>query len=306
MEKRFVGTSRVALVQYPIRRFESMDHWVRNLQAHFNHAQVEGAHFICFPEYGSMDLVSLLPLELQSDLHGQIRAMQSLLPQFHEAFAHFAKQFKLIAIAPSFPYYDGEKYVNRVFVYSPDKGLVGQQDKLFMTRFELEEWNIASSGNQLSVFESEHGNFGIQICYDNEFSVGSQALVTAGADLIFAPSCTETLRGATRVHIGARARAMENQCYVAVSQTVGLAPWSPAVDINFGYAACYATPDKGFPDLGILSESKHNEPLIHVETLDFSLLAEVRSNGQVLNWKDSQRTQQVLDQQDFTLTHFRC
>ncbi|MCC6703139.1 MAG: hypothetical protein IT221_16530 [Fluviicola sp.] len=70
------------------------------------------------------------------------------------------------------------------------------------------------------------------------------------AKLILAPSCTETIRGATRVHIGARARAMEQQIYVGVAQTIGNAEWSLAVDINYGFAENYASPNKNQPEEG--------------------------------------------------------
>ena len=159
-----------------------------------------------------------------------------------------------------------------------------------MTRFENEEWGIqAASPKILALFEADWGSFGIQICYDMEFSIGSQLLNAAGASLILAPSCTETIRGATRVHIGARARALENQCYTIVSQTVGNALWSPAVDVNYGFAAFYCTPDKNMPEEGIIAQKTPQMQGWLVETLDFSLLEMVRNDGQVFNFKDHQR-----------------
>ena len=89
----------------------------------------------------------------------------------------------------------------------------------------MKNGEIQSAPKKLTLFEDSWGSFGIQICYDVEFALGSQLLCSAGASLIVSPSCTETIRGATRVHIGARARALENQCYVVVSQTVGNAEW---------------------------------------------------------------------------------
>jgi len=164
---------------------------------------------------------------------------------------------------------ENTKIFNRAFVFSP-KGLVGFQDKFFMTRFENEEWGIdAAEPKQLTLFEADWGSFGIQICYDVEFTLGSQLLVQAGASLILAPSCTETIRGATRVHVGARARALENQAFTIVSQTVGNAVWSPAVDINYGFAGFYTTPDKEMPEEGIISTKQPQKIGWLIETLDF-------------------------------------
>jgi predicted amidohydrolase len=40
----------------------------------------------------------------------------------------------------------------------------------------------------LTIFEASWGKFGIQICYDVEFPIGSQLLASEGAQLIVAPS----------------------------------------------------------------------------------------------------------------------
>ena len=160
-----------------------------------------------------------------------------------------------------------------------------------MTRFENEEWGIQGGDKNLMLFEASWGKFGIQICYDVEFSLGSQLLSSAGASLILAPSCTETIRGATRVHIGARARALENQAYTIVSQTVGNALWSPAVDINYGFAAFYCTPDKNMPEEGIISTMIPQTEGWLIQSIDFSKIEAVRNDGQVFNYKDQQLLQ---------------
>jgi predicted amidohydrolase len=275
----------IASAQYPITEHKSLDHWRLHTEQWVEKAARQNAQILVFPEYGSMELVSLSSDEIRADIRWQVRELDTLKNDFCETFAHLARKYQVTIIAPSFPVIKGEKIYNRAFVFS-EKGLVGYQDKFFMTRFENEEWGIDSAPKQLTLFEAEWGSFGIQICYDIEFPIGSQALSEAGASLILSPSCTETIRGATRVHIGARARALENQCYAVVSQTIGNAPWSPTVDINYGFGAFYTTPDKDLPKEGIISTSKTQEESWLIETLDFSKIQNVRSDGQVLNFKD--------------------
>jgi predicted amidohydrolase len=159
------------------------------------------------------------------------------------------------------------------------------QDKFFMTRFELEEWNVQAGEPLLNVFEADWGCFGIQICYDVEFPIGAALLSEAGAQVLLAPSCTETLRGSTRVHVGARARALEQQFYAVVSPLIGNAPWSPAVDVNFGHSAFYSTPDKLFPEEGILKQAPALQPGWILAQLDLSLIEKIRQDGQTLNYK---------------------
>lgn len=276
-----------ASAQYPISQHADFSAWKKHTVEWIEEAVCNKADVLVFPEYGSMELVSVFSLEIRTDIRRQVLELQPLLNDFCEVFSEAAARHKIIIVAPSFPVQIDRKIVNRVFVFS-DKGLCGYQDKFFMTRFENEEWGIQSGEKQLTLFEASWGSFGIQICYDVEFGVGSHQLSSAGASVIVAPSCTETIRGATRVHVGARARAMENQAYVVVSQTVGNALWSPAVDINYGYAAVYSTPDKGLPEEGILNLMPPQLEGWLIEELDLSKIEEVRQDGQVFNFKDQQ------------------
>lgn len=279
----------VAAAQYPITEHTDFKNWAAHTERWVADAINQKADLLLFPEYGSMELVSIFPDEIRKDLRQQVIEMDSLKEQFCSVFSELAKKYKVILVAPSFPVIEGNKIVNRVFVFS-SAGLAGYQDKFFMTRFENEEWGIESGDKVLTLFQTSWGSFGIQICYDVEFGLGAQLLGSAGASLLLAPSCTETIRGATRVHIGARARAMENQFYTAVSQTIGNASWSPAVDINYGFAAFYSTPDKDLPEEGILSSKTPQQPGWLLQELDFSLVEKVRNDGQVFNFKDLQRT----------------
>lgn len=280
-------TIKVASAQYPIAPHETLNDWKNYTEKWVKSAVDQQADMLVFPEYGSMELVSVLPTAVQQDLHLQIAEMQQLLAFFRETFTTLAQKYNAIIIAPSFPVKVGEQYFNRVYVYS-QKGEVGYQDKLFMTRFENEEWGIHSAPKQLTVFETTWGKFGIQICYDSEFALGTHHLAENGIDLLLVPSCTETIRGAARVHVGTRARAMEQQVYAVVAQTVGNAEWSPAVDINYGYTGFYSTPDKQLPEEGIIATGIPQAEEWQIVELDLDLIKLVRENGQVLNFKDHQ------------------
>lgn len=279
---------KIAAAQYPIQFHNSFSDWQKHSQIWVEKAVKNKANLLLFPEYGSMELVSLIQPEIRENIQWQVQELNNFKADFCQVYAQLAQKHNITIVAPSFPVVIGEHIYNRAFVFS-SKGLVGYQDKFFMTRFENEIWGIHSSPKKLTLFEADWGSFGIQICYDIEFGIGSQILCSAGASLILAPSCTETVRGATRVHVGARARAMENQCYVAVSQTVGSAEWSPAVDINYGYSAVYSTPDNNFPEEGIIAQKTPQKEGWLFTELDFEKIIEVRKNGQVFNYKDSQK-----------------
>ncbi|WP_234735878.1 carbon-nitrogen hydrolase family protein [Tellurirhabdus bombi] len=291
----------IAAAQYPITEHSSFDSWRRHTERWVAEAAQQNAQLLLFPEYGAMELVSIFPKEIRENIRQQVIELENVRADFCTVFSDLAQQHQVVIVAPSLPVVEKGQVHNRAYVFSP-KGLVGYQDKFFMTRFEDEEWGIHSAPKKLSLFEASWGAFGIQICYDVEFGLGSQLLSAAGASLILAPSCTETIRGATRVHVGARARALENQAFSVVSQTVGNALWSPAVDVNYGFAAFYSTPDKGLPEEGILKTMHPQQPGWLFESLDFALIEAVRADGQVFNFKDHQRLQTAFltDQVDIT------
>lgn len=279
---------RIATAQYPISFHQNLQVWINHVENWIKEAASNDAQILVFPEYGSMELVSLLPEEIRNDIQGQVIKMNDWINDFLQHYSNLAQKYQIVIVAPSFPTLFEDRIVNRAFVFGPN-GEIGHQDKTFMTRFESEEWKVSTGDGFLTVFETPWGNFGIQICYDIEFPLGSKLLAEAGVDVILVPSCTETIRGATRVHVGARARAMENQIYTVVAQTIGNSEWSPAVDINYGYTAFYSTPDVGFPNEGILSIAQHQtEGWLHY-TLEKELLTKVRESGSVFNYKDNMR-----------------
>jgi len=153
-----------------------------------------------------------------------------------------------------------------------------------MTRFERDQWSI-SGADELKVFDTALGRIGIQICYDAEFPLPARAQAEAGMQLLLVPSCTDAAAGYHRVRVAAQARALENQCYVLLSPLVGEAPWSPAVDVNFGAAGVYGPPDRGFPQDGVLAQGTLDEAGWIYAEVDTDKVAQVREQGQVLNYR---------------------
>lgn len=278
---------KIALAQYPITKHKSLKDWKTHTQEWVETAAKNSAQVLVFPEYGSMELVSLLPAEAQKSLPLQIQDLQLLLREFLITFSDLAQKHQIAILAPSYPAIDErfKKPVNRAFFFYPD-GRFDFQDKIHMTRFEDETWGVGPGFLEQKVFKAFGVAFGVSICFDVEFPFAALELAGKGVQVLLAPSCTETVMGMNRVHVGARARALENQFYVAVAQTVGNAPWSEAVDINTGQAACFSTCDLGFPDDGILAMGSLNEPTWIYCDLDLSKIEKVRNSGQVFNFKN--------------------
>jgi predicted amidohydrolase len=241
----------VALAQYPIEKLASFTQWQDKIERWVAQAVTAGAQLLVFPEYAAMELASLDPQSM-SDLQGSLRFVASLAEQIDAHHADLARRHGAHIVAGSLPApLADDRVVNRARLFAPN-GKVGIQDKIVMTRFERERWFI-SGGAPIRVFETALGRIGISICYDVEFPLIARAQVEAGATLILAPSCTDTTQGYWRVRIGAQARALEGQCFVGQAPTVGMAPWSPVLDENFGAAGLFGPPDGDAPEDGILA-----------------------------------------------------
>jgi len=275
---------RIACAAYDVGFFASWDAYERKVEDWFARGVAGGGELLVFPEYFSMELASLFGPGVYGSLSGQLAALQTVLPEFLALFERLAVRHGVHVVAGSFPVRDGEGYRNRSHLFRPD-GSRAAQDKLQMTRFESERWLI-SCGDEVDVLATAWGPIGIAICYDSEFPLIARRQVQAGADLIVVPSCTDTLAGYHRVRIGAQARALENQCYVAHASLVGDAAWSEAVDRNVGAAAVYTPVDVGFPDDGVLARGVINEPGWVFADLDLDAIARVRAEGDVFNHRD--------------------
>ena len=275
---------RIACAAYDVGFFASWDAYEHKVEDWFARGVAGGGELLVFPEYFSMELASLFGPGVYGSLSGQLAALQSVLPKFLALFERLAVRHGVHVVAGSFPVRDGEGYRNRSHLFRPD-GSRAAQDKLQMTRFESERWLI-SCGDEVDVIATAWGPIGIAICYDSEFPLIARRQVQAGADLIVVPSCTDTLAGYHRVRIGAQARALENQCYVAHASLVGDAAWSEAVDRNVGAAAVYTPVDVGFPDDGVLARGVINEPGWVFADLDLDAIACVRAEGDMFNHRD--------------------
>ncbi len=251
-------------------------------------AEARGRADLCvLPEYACVELGAALAGVERADEAAELAAMVANADAILAAMRGAARRAGLWLLPGTLPMRGDDGVVNVAPLIAPD-GRLALQPKRFMTRFEAERWGI-SAGATPAVFDTPWGRLGISICYDVEFPKHVRAQVEQGAWLILAPSCTDSPQGYSRVRIGAQARALENQCYVAVAPTVGLAPWSAALDENHGQAAVFAPPDAGFPADGVLAAGEMDAPGWVFCTLDPAGLAHVRTAGAVRNHADFPR-----------------
>jgi predicted amidohydrolase len=271
---------KVAAAAYPLTdRIESWDAWEAKLSRWIGAVK---ADLLVFPEYGAMELALLAGEETARDPRRSVTAVARLMPQADEIVAGLARRSGRHILAASGPAATPQGLVNRARLFAPS-GQSAFQDKQILTPWER-EWLGMIPGAPLRVIETALGAFGILVCYDAEFPLLARALTDAGAEVLLVPACTDGIAGYTRVAIGARARALENQCFAVHAATLGTGiDWCPVIDENHGAAAVYGPPDPITGATGILAEGALGRSGWITARLDLAAASEARARGETRN-----------------------
>jgi predicted amidohydrolase len=283
---------RVASLQYYIRPVQTFDQFRDQVEALAGTAADNHCHLLIFPEYFTVQLLTLG--DVKRPIRDQIRDLARQGAKFVELLSGLARQYGIYIVGGTIPAVDGgtESVYNQCYIFGPS-GEFGIQRKLHLTRFETEEWKM-SPGARLRVFETDFGKMAVTVCYDVEFPELGRAAARQGAYLLVVPSCTEDRQGYLRVRYCAQARAIENQLYVIQAPTVGSLPMVPAVSLNYGQASIMTPSDFPFSRDGILAEGIPNQESMVIAELNMKTIQESRVTGTVLPLRDSSTTAEVV------------
>jgi predicted amidohydrolase len=253
---------------------------------------------LALPEYAGIELCGWIT----GSLEDQFAAMQNHLDDYIKLYQSLAHEYQLYIQPGSLPVKDGSHYKNRAYFFGKH-GEVTFQDKMILTPAEVSLGNIVP-GHKLQLFDTDFGKVGIAICYDSEFPLLTHALAKAGARLILVPSCTASLHGYTRVSISCRARAIENQCYVANSYLTGNLLNCEYFSDHVGHAGIYSPADLGCPPDGIIIQSHSDKAEMLSAELDWNKLETIRQQGQTTNFNDMQDS--MKKHADMTVISTQC
>ncbi|NRF89965.1 carbon-nitrogen hydrolase family protein [Paenibacillus frigoriresistens] len=272
---------RVSAVQYHLHTIHSFEEFAAQVEHYVKVAQEFEAEFVLFPELFTTQLMSI------GDENGKalpIEALPSYTEAYRTLFQGLAKQTGMHLIGGTHITSEEGKLYNTAHLFYPD-GRIGEQKKLHITPTEVKEWNMGA-GDSLQVFDTDKGRIAILVCYDVEFPEIVRMARARGADVLFAPSCTDDRHGFHRVRYTCHARTIENQIYVVTTGTVGALPTVDFMRGNFGQAAVITPNDVPFPPKGILVEGEINGDMVVTADLDLELLNLVREKGSVTTWRD--------------------
>ena len=272
---------RIAAVQYLLRPIACFEDFVRQVEFFVHSAKDYKAHFVLFPEFFTMQLLSYINEPAPALA---VRRLARLAPQYEELFMRLARETGIYIIGGTHPVFQRGKVFNAAHLFTPN-GQVFRQKKVHLTTTESGPYQL-SRGHGLYLYHTDFGNIAILVCYDVEFPEVARVMAEAGAEILFVPSCTDGREGFCRVRYCAQARAIENQVYVAMTGTVGNLPLVPYMNTNYGQAAILTPSDYFFARDGIAAEGTINQEQLVVADVDLDLLDEQRVNGSVIPLQD--------------------
>ena len=272
---------RLGLVQWQMRLYKDMDEMMQ--QAEFFIDSVSGyrSDFALFPEFFNAPLMAG---NNHLSTAGAIRELAKHTPEMIQRFSKLAISYNINIITGSMPEIVDNKLYNVGYLCRRD-GSMERFEKLHITPDEAKVWGMVG-GNKLQTYDTDCGKIGILICYDVEFPELSRILADEGMDILFVPFLTDTQNGFSRVRHCAQARAIENECYVAIAGSVGNLPNVENMDIQYAQSMVFTPCDFAFPTNGVKAEATQNAEMILIADVDIDLLRELNQFGSVRNLKD--------------------
>ena len=284
-------TVRIGLVQWQMRPYASVDDLFEQVEFFVDSVSDYKSDFILFPEYFNAPLMARFNDlgEAQS-----IRKMAQYTEEIRDRFRELAISYNINIITGSMPYLKDDSLYNVGFLCRRD-GSVDMYEKIHVTPDEQKCWGL-SGGSHIQTFDTDCGKIGIVICYDVEFPELSRLMAEDGMQILFVPFMTDTQNAYSRVRVCAQARAIENECYVAIAGSVGNLPRVHNMDIQYAQSAVFTPCDFAFPNDGKRSEATPNTEMILVSDVDLNLLNELHTYGAVRNLRDRRKDLYELKQ----------
>lgn len=272
---------RLALVQWQMRAFANFDAVCEQIEYFVDVAAGYQCDFMLFPEYLHAPLMAEYNHLPEPDA---IRELAVYTERLRDKFVELAISYNTNIITGSMPIVKNGK-LNNIGFLCRRNGTYETYEKLHVTPAERLAWGM-SGGRKLQTFDTDCGKIGILICYDIEFPELSRILAEEGMTILFVPFQTDTQSAYTRVRYCAQARAIENECYVAIAGSVGNIPRVHNMDIQFAQSAVFTPSDYTFPVNAVSNEATPNTEMALIVDVDLDLLKDLHYFGSVRTKSD--------------------
>ena len=275
---------RLGLVQWQMRPYKDLSAIMQQAEFFIDALTAYKADFALFPEFFNAPLMADYNHLSEPEA---IRKLADFTQTLVKEFSKLAVSYNINIITGSMPELIDTTLYNVGYLCRRD-GSTERFEKLHITPDEEKFWGI-KGGSKLQTFDTDCGKIGVLICYDVEFPELSRLLADEGMNILFVPFLTDTQNGYSRVRYCAQARAIENECYVAIAGSVGNLPNVHNMDIQYAQSMVFTPCDFAFPTNGIRSEATPNTEMIVIADVDIDLLNELHNYGSVKNLKDRRK-----------------
>jgi len=275
---------RLGLIQWQMRLYKNLEEVMQQAEYFIDAVSGYKSDFALFPEFFNAPLMSEYNHLSEPEA---IRKLAGYTKEFVQRFSRLAISYNINIITGSMPEIVNNNLYNVGYLCKRDGG-VERYEKLHITPDEAKVWGM-QGGNTIQSFKTDCGKVGILICYDVEFPEVSRILANEGIDILFVPFLTDTQNGYARVRNCAHARAIENECYVAIAGCVGNLPKVHNMDIQYAQSVVFTPCDFAFPTNGIKAEATPNTEMILIADVDIDLLRELNQFGSVRNLRDRRK-----------------
>ena len=275
---------RLGLIQWQMRPYKNLEDLMQQAEYFVDAVSGYRCDFALFPEFFNAPLMAENNHLSESEA---IRELAKHTENIVHRFSELSISYNINIITGSMPEMKDGTLYNVGYLCRRD-GTIDRYEKIHVTPDEEKVWGM-QGGTSLKTFDTDCGKIGILICYDSEFPELSRLLADDGMDILFVPFLTDTQHGYSRVRHCSHARAIENECYVAIAGSVGNLPNVHNMDIQYAQSAVFTPSDFAFPPNGIKSEAVSNSEMILIADVDIDLLRELNQFGSVKNLKDRRK-----------------
>ncbi|WP_306641125.1 carbon-nitrogen hydrolase family protein [Sanyastnella coralliicola] len=272
---------RLGLVQWQMRTYDTLEALLQQVEYFVDAVSGYRSDFAVFPEFFNAPLMAKYNHLSEPEA---IRELASFTPEIKQKLSELSISYNINIVGGSMPELVDNKLYNVGYLCKRD-GTIERYEKLHVTPDEAKVWGM-QGGQELKVFDTDCGKVGILVCYDSEFPELSRLLADDGIEILFVPFLTDTQNGYSRVRNCAMARAIENECYVAIAGSVGNLPNVHNMDIQYAQSMVLTPCDFAFPSNGIKAEATPNNEMILIADVDIDLLKELNKFGSVRNLRD--------------------
>lgn len=192
--------------------------------------------------------------------------------QTYEFLSRMAKTYKVAVVGGSIAEKAGDQIYNTSYIFDDQGTCVGKHRKMHMFDLDIKdglsfkESQVISPGDTPTIVDLGWLKIGVCICFDMRFPELIRQMVVGGAQLVCIPAAFNTTTGPAHWSLTGRARAVDNQCFVALA--------SPARSKDLTYKA-YGHSMLVDPWGQVLCEGDHGPQAIS-HGIDLDKIKEVR------------------------------